>query len=390
MVQLPVYLDYNATTPCDNEVLQTMLPYFTKDFGNAASRTHAFGWKAGEAVEYAREQVASLIGAEKTEIVFTSGATESDNLALKGVFESYSSKGNHIITSCIEHKAVMDACKHLEKMGAEITYLPVDKGGFIDVMQLEEAIKPGTILIAIMYANNEIGVVQPVKQIAEIAKKHNIIFFSDATQAVGKVEVHVQRDGIDLLALSAHKLYGPKGTGALYVRRKNPRVKLIAQIDGGGHERGMRSGTLNVPGIVGLGKACEICQQQLITEGERLSKLRNKLEKGLLQIEGTSVNGSIKQRLPNTTNMAFKDVEGNALMIGLQKDIAVSSGSACTSASLEPSYVLKALQLDDDLAKSSLRFSLGRFTTEEEIDFVIKRVTETIVHLREMSSLGAE
>src|SRR5678815_762603 len=249
---------------------------------------------------------------------------------------------------------------------------------------------PGTILIAVMYANNEIGVLQPVKQIAEIAKKHNIIFFSDATQAVGKVEVDVQKDGIDLLALSAHKLYGPKGAGALFVRRKNPRVKLIAQIDGGGHERGMRSGTLNVPGIVGLGKACEICQQQLINEGERLKTLRNKLEKGLLQIEGTSVNGNIKQRLPNTTNMAFKDVEGNALMIGLQKDIAVSSGSACTSASLEPSYVLKALQLDDDLAKGSLRFSLGRFTTEEEIDFVVKRVTETIAHLREMSSLGAK
>ena len=390
MVQLPVYLDYNATTPCDDRVLQAMLPYFTKDFGNAASRTHAFGWKAGEAVEYAREHVAGLIGAEKTEIIFTSGATESDNLALKGVFESYSSKGNHIITSCIEHKAVMDACKHLEKMGAEITYLPVDKGGLIDVMQLEEAIKPGTILIAVMYANNEIGVLQPVKQIAEIAKKNSIIFFSDATQAVGKVEVDVQKDGIDLLALSAHKLYGPKGAGALYVRRKNPRVKLIAQIDGGGHERAMRSGTLNVPGIVGLGKACEICQQQLINEGERLKTLRNKLEKGLLQIEGTSVNGNIKQRLPNTTNMAFKDVEGNALMIGLQKDIAVSSGSACTSASLEPSYVLKALQLDDDLAKGSLRFSLGRFTTEEEIDFVVKRVTETIAHLREMSSLGAK
>lgn len=389
MVQLPVYLDYNATSPCDERVLQAMLPYFTKDFGNAASRTHAFGWKAGEAVEYAREQVASLIGAEKAEIIFTSGATESDNLALKGVFEAYASKGNHIITTSIEHKAVLDACTHLERIGAEITYLPVNKEGIVDLNELEETIKPTTILISVMYANNEIGVLQPVKQIAGLAKKHNIIFFSDATQAVGKIEVDVQKDGIDLLALSAHKLYGPKGAGALYVRRKNPRVKLVAQIDGGGHERTMRSGTLNVPGIVGLGQACEICKRQLVDEGERLNKLRNKLEKGLLQINGTSVNGSIEWRLPNTTNMAFKNVEGNALMIGLQKDIAVSSGSACTSASLEPSYVLKALRLEDELAKSSLRFSLGRFTTEEEIDFVMQRVSETIDKLRKLSPFDA-
>lgn len=389
MVQLPVYLDYNATSPCDERVLQAMLPYFTKDFGNAASRTHAFGWKAGEAVEYAREQVASLIGAEKTEIIFTSGATESDNLALKGVFEAYASKGNHIITTSIEHKAVLDACTHLERIGAEITYLPVNKEGIVDLNELEETIKPTTILISVMYANNEIGVLQPVKQIAGLAKKHNIIFFSDATQAVGKIEVDVQKDGIDLLALSAHKLYGPKGAGALYVRRKNPRVKLVAQIDGGGHERAMRSGTLNVPGIVGLGQACEICKRQLVDEGERLNKLRNKLENGLLQINGSSVNGSIEWRLPNTTNMAFKNVEGNALMIGLQKDIAVSSGSACTSASLEPSYVLKALRLEDELAKSSLRFSLGRFTTEEEIDFVMQRVSETIDKLRKLSPFDA-
>ena len=389
MVQLPVYLDYNATSPCDERVLQAMLPYFTKDFGNAASRTHAFGWKAGEAVEYAREQVASLIGAEKAEIIFTSGATESDNLALKGVFEAYASRGNHIITTSIEHKAVLDACTHLERIGAEITYLPVNKEGIVDLNELEETIKPTTILISVMYANNEIGVLQPVKQIAGLAKKHNIIFFSDATQAVGKIEVDVQKDGIDLLALSAHKLYGPKGAGALYVRRKNPRVKLVAQIDGGGHERAMRSGTLNVPGIVGLGQACEICKRQLVDEGERLNKLRNKLENGLLQINGSSVNGSIEWRLPNTTNMAFKNVEGNALMIGLQKDIAVSSGSACTSASLEPSYVLKALQLEDELAKSSLRFSLGRFTTEEEIDFVMQRVSETIDKLRKLSPFDA-
>lgn len=388
MVQLPIYIDYNATTPCDDEVLQAMLPYFKKDFGNAASRTHAFGWKAGEAVEYAREQVAGLIGADRSEIIFTSGATESSNLALKGMYESYASKGNHIITTNIEHKAVLDTCKHLEKIGAEISYLPVNKEGLVDLRQLEETIKPTTILISVMYANNEIGVIQPIEEIAAIAKKHNIIFFSDATQAVGKTEVNVIKDGIDLLALSAHKLYGPKGCGALYVRRKNPRVKLVGQIDGGGHERGMRSGTLNVPGIVGLGKACELAQQNLPKEGQRLRILREKLENGLLEIEGTSVNGSISQRLPNTSNMAFRGVEGNALMIGLQKNIAVSSGSACTSASLEPSYVLKALSLADDLAKSSLRFSVGRYTTEEEIDFVVKQVSETVTSLREMSPSG--
>jgi cysteine desulfurase len=385
MVQLPVYLDYNATTPCDEEVLRVMLPYFTKDFGNAASRSHSFGWKANEAVEYAREQVAELIGADKSEIIFTSGATESDNLALKGMYEAYSSKGNHIITTTIEHKAVLDTCAHLEKMGAEITYLPVDKNGLIDLKELEAAIKPQTILISVMYANNEIGVLQPVKEIAAIAKKHNLIFFSDATQAIGKVNVNVQKDGIDLMALSAHKIYGPKGCGGLYVRRKGPRVKLAAQIDGGGHEKAMRSGTLNVPGIVGLGKACELCNIRLADEPAQLQHLRNKLEEGLLSIEGTYVNGSTENRLPNTSNIAFKNVEGNALMIGLQKDIAVSSGSACTSASLEPSYVLKALQLEDSLAKSSLRFSVGRYTTEEEIDYVIKRVKETVNRLRELN-----
>jgi cysteine desulfurase len=385
MVQLPVYLDYNATTPCDEEVLRAMLPYFTKDFGNAASRSHSFGWKANEAVEYAREQVAKLIGADKSEIIFTSGATESDNLALKGMYEAYSSKGNHIITTAIEHKAVLDTCAHLEKMGAEITYLPVDKNGFIDLKELEAAIKPQTILISVMYANNEIGVLQPVKEIAAIAKKHNLIFFSDATQAIGKVNVNVQEDGIDLLALSAHKIYGPKGCGALYVRRKNPRVRLAPQIDGGGHEKAMRSGTLNVPGIVGLGKACELCRQKLSDEPLQLEHLRNKLEKALLSIKGTYVNGSRQYRLPNTTNIAFENVEGNALMIGLQKDIAVSSGSACTSASLEPSYVLKALHLEDSLAKSSLRFSVGRYTTEEEIDYVVKKVKETVKRLRELN-----
>ena len=389
MVQLPVYLDYNATTPCDEEVLVAMLPYFTKDFGNAASRTHAFGWKAGEAVEYAREQVAHLIGADKSEIVFTSGATESDNLALKGVYEAYASKGNHIITTVIEHKAVLDTCKHLEKLGAEITYLPVSREGLIDLKQLEEAIRTTTILISVMYANNEIGVVQEIKAIGKIAKKHNIIFFSDATQAIGKINVDIHDDDIDLLALSSHKIYGPKGAGALYVRRKNPRVKIAAQIDGGGHERAMRSGTLNVPGIVGLGMACEIANQRLTKESEYVGRLRDKLENGLLAIEESYVNGSTTRRLPNTTNMAFKNVEGNALMIGLQKNIAVSSGSACTSASLEPSYVLKALQLDDELAKSSLRFSLGRYTKEEEIDFVIMQVFETVSNLRKMNVFKA-
>ncbi len=384
MVQLPVYLDYNATTPCDEEVLEAMLPYFTKDFGNAASRSHAFGWKAGEAVEYAREQVANLIGAEKTEIIFTSGATESDNLALKGIYELYSLKGNHIITTGIEHKAVLDTCKHLEKQGAEITYLPVDKEGLVDLKELEAAIKPTTILISVMYVNNEIGVIQPVYEIGALAKKHNLFFFSDATQAVGKIDVNVQRDGIDLLALSAHKLYGPKGVGTLYVRRKNPRVKLTAQIDGGGHERAMRSGTLNVPGIVGLGKACEICKRNLMEEGARLARLRNKLENELLKIEGSYVNGSIAHRVPNTTNIGFRNVEGNALIIGLQKDIALSSGSACTSASMEPSYVLKALNLNDELAKNSLRFSLGRYTTEQEIEYAINKVTETVIKLREL------
>lgn len=385
MFQLPVYLDYNATTPCDDEVLQAMLPYFKKDFGNAASRSHAFGWKAGEAVEFAREQVASIIGADRSEIIFTSGATESNNLALKGMYEAYALKGNHIITTTIEHKAALDACKHLEKLGAEVTYLPVNKEGLPDLNDLESSIRPTTILICVMYANNEVGVIEPIEQIAAIAKKHNVIFFTDATQAVGKIPVNVIKDGIDLLSLSAHKLYGPKGCGALYVRRKNPRVRLSGQIDGGGHERGLRSGTLNVPGIVGLGKACELGQQNLSTEAERLKELRNKLEKGLLAIEGTHVNGSTEHRLPNTTNIAFEDVEGNALMIGLQKNIAVSSGSACTSASLEPSYVLKALSVADELAKSSLRFSVGRYTTGEEIEYVIKKVAETVTSLRELS-----
>lgn len=390
MVQLPIYLDYNATTPCDERVVEAMLPYFTKNFGNAASRSHSFGWKAEEAVEYAREHVAKLISADKTEIIFTSGATESNNLALKGVYELYASKGNHIITTNTEHKAVLDACKHLEKLGAEVTYLNVNNDGLINLQELEEAIKPTTILISIMYANNEIGVLQPVKKIGNLAKKHNVLFFSDGSQAAGKIPIDVQADDIDLLSLSSHKIYGPKGVGALYVRRKNPRVRLSAQIDGGGHERGMRSGTLNVPGIVGLGKAAELCLQEMNKEAIHVRPLRNKLEQALLHIDGVQVNGNTEHRLYNTTNLAFAYVDGNALMISLQKTIALSSGSACTSASLEPSYVLKALRLQDELARSSLRFSLGRYTTGEEIDFVIEKVSEAIQQLRAMNPFWQE
>jgi cysteine desulfurase len=386
-LKLPIYLDNNATTPMDPRVLEAMLPYFVEKFGNAASRNHSFGWVAEEAVDYAREQVAKLINADPKEIIFTSGATEGDNLALKGVFEMYASKGNHIITCTTEHKAVLDTCKHLEKQGAQITYLPVQADGLLDLNELEKAITPQTILIAIMYGNNEIGVIQPVKEISAIARKHGVLFFTDGTQAVGKVSVDVLADGIDLMAFSAHKMYGPKGVGALYVRRKNPRVKVTAQMDGGGHERGMRSGTLNVPGIVGFGKACEICHQEMAAEAKRLSTLRDKLEKALLQMEESYLNGNKENRLPHTANISFKYVEGEGLMMGFNKNIALSSGSACTSASLEPSYVLKALGLGDDLAHSSLRFGLGRFTTEAQVDFTIKAITETVNKLREMSPL---
>ncbi len=384
-MQLPIYLDHNATTPCDPRVVEAMLPFFTTQFGNAASRHHSFGWQAEAAVDKAREQVAQLIGAEPNEVVFTSGATEATNLAIKGVFETYAVKGNHIITCSIEHKAVLDSCKHLEKLGADVTYLNVDRTGRIDLRQLEEAIKPATILIAIMYANNEIGTILPVWEISKIARKHNVLFFSDATQAVGKIPVDVNRDGIDLLALTAHKLYGPKGVGALYVRRKGPRVKLAAQMDGGGHERGVRSGTLNVPGIVGLGIALEICRNEMEGEAARTSRLRDKLEKSLLQLEETFVNGDVLHRLPHTTNLSFSYVESEGLLMALNKEIALSSGSACTSGSLEPSYVLKALGLTDELAHSSLRFGVGRFTTEEEIDYVIQRVSNAVKELRELS-----
>ena len=387
MLKLPIYLDHNATTPMDPRVLEAMIPYFVENFGNAASRNHSFGWQAEEAVDYAREQIAQLVGADPKEIIFTSGATEGDNLAIKGVYEMYASKGNHIITCTTEHKAVLDTCKHLEKLGAEVTYLEVQPDGLIDLKQLEAAMRPTTILVAIMYANNEIGVIQPVKEISAIAKKHGALFFTDAVQAVGKIPVDVNKDGIDLMAFTAHKMYGPKGVGALYVRRKNPRVKVTAQLDGGGHERGMRSGTLNVPGIVGFGKAAELARVEMAADTERISKLRDKLENALKQIEESYVNGNPAHRLPHVSNISFKYVEGEGLMMGFNKDIALSSGSACTSASLEPSYVLKALGLGDDLAHSSLRFGLGRYTTEEQIDFTIKAVTDTVLKLREMSPL---
>jgi cysteine desulfurase len=387
MLKLPVYLDNNATTPCDPRVVEAMVPYFYENFGNAASRNHPFGWAAEEAVDYAREQVAKLVGADPKEIIFTSGATEADNLAIKGVFEMYASKGNHIITATTEHKAVLDTCKHIEKLGGEVTYLQVKADGLINLNELEAAIKPTTILVSIMYGNNEIGVVQPIREISAIAKKHGVLFFSDAVQAVGKIPVDVQKDGIDLMAFTAHKMYGPKGIGALYVRRKNPRVKVTAQLDGGGHERGMRSGTLNVPGIVGFGKAAELARLEMEQDAKRLSGLRDKLESELLKIEESYVNGNREYRLPHVTNISFKHVEGEGLLMGFNKNIALSSGSACTSASLEPSYVLKALGLGDDLAHSSLRFGLGRFTTEDQIDYTIEQVTNTVLKLREMSPL---
>jgi cysteine desulfurase len=386
MLKLPVYLDNNATTRVDPRVFEAMTPYFLEDFGNAASRNHPFGWKAEEAVDYAREQIAALIGANEKEIIFTSGATESNNLALKGVFEMYAQKGKHIITAVTEHKAILDTCKHLEKLGAEITYLSPAEDGLITVAQVEQAIRPDTILVSIMYANNEIAVVQPIAEIGALCKAKGVLFHTDATQAVGKIPVNVIADNIDLLSLTAHKMYGPKGIGALYVRRKNPRVKVTAQIDGGGHERGMRSGTLNVPGIVGFGKACELARLEMEEDAKRTSKLRDKLESALLKLEESYVNGNTQHRLPHCTNISFKYVEGEGLMMAI-KDIAVSSGSACTSASLEPSYVLKSLGLDDELAHSSLRFGLSRFTTEEEIDYTIDCVTKAVNHLRDLSPL---
>lgn len=368
--QVPVYLDNNATTPMDPRVLEAMMPYFTKQFGNAASRSHAYGWAAEEAVELAREQVARLIGAIPQEIVFTSGATEGVNLAIKGVAEMYTSKGNHIITCQTEHKAVIDTCKHLEKKGLEITWLPVDATGMINLQELEAAIRPTTILIAIMYANNETGVILPVREIGDIAKKHGVLFFTDATQAAGKIPVNVEADHIDILTLSAHKIYGPKGAGAVYVRRRDPRVRLTAQMDGGGHERGMRSGTLNVPGIVGLGKAADLCRLEMEAEAARLTTLRNRLEEGILSIPGVVLNGHPSNRLPHTLNISFPDRDSNSLLLQFNKKLALSAGSACTSATLEPSYVLKAMGFSDERSYSALRFGLGRFTTEAEIEWV--------------------
>ena len=387
MLKLPVYLDNNATTPMDPRILEEMLPYFREHFGNAASRNHYFGWAAEEAVNYAREQVAQLVGAEPKEIIFTSGATESDNLALKGIFEMYAAKGNHIITVKTEHKAVLDSCRHIEKLGGEITYLDVNEDGLIDLKELENAMRPATILVSVMYTNNETGVIQPIKEISAIAKKHGALFFTDATQAAGKIPVDVNRDGIDLMSFSAHKMYGPKGIGALYVRRKNPRVKVTAQIDGGGHERGMRSGTLNVPGIVGFGKACELCRIEMKKESERIKILRDKLEKELLKLDEAFLNGNKDHRLYNISNIGFKRAGGESLMTALNKNIAISSGSACTSASPEPSHVLKAMGLNDDLAHASLRFSLGRFTTEEEIDYTIDQVRDTVKLREQLANL---
>ena len=386
MLKLPIYLDNNSTTPLDPRVLEAMMPYLTDVFGNAASRNHPFGWAAEEGVDYAREQIGKLINCDAKEIIFTSGATESDNLGIKGVFEMYSQKGNHVITATTEHKAILDTCKHLEKLGGRITYLPVDEKGLINLAELEAAMTPQTILVSIMYGNNETGTINNIREIARIAHSHGALFMTDGTQAVGKIPVDVIADGIDIMAFTAHKMYGPKGVGALYVRRKNPRVKVTSQMDGGGHERGMRSGTLNVPGIVGLGKACELARLEMATDTARLSVMRDRLERELTTMEETYVNGSIEHRLPHVTNISFKYVEGEGLMMGV-KDLAVSSGSACTSASLEPSYVLKALGLSDDLAHSSLRFGLSRFTTDEQIDYAIGHVKEAVTKLREMSPL---
>lgn len=386
-MKLPIYMDNHATTPVDPRVLDAMLPYFREDFGNAASRNHSFGWKAEEAVEKARKQVAALIGAQPKEIIFTSGATESDNLAIKGVAEMYAEKGNHIITCLTEHKAVLDSCKKLEKQGCRITWLPVERSGRIDPDRLREAITSQTILITLMYANNEIGVLHPIREIGRVAHERGVLFHCDAVQAAGKVPVNVIEDNIDLLSISAHKMYGPKGVGALYVRRRNPRVQLTAQIDGGGHERGMRSGTLNVAGIAGLGEACAICRSEMAVEPARLRALRDRLKTRLeASLDHVYVNGTMEQRLPNNLSMSFAYVEGESLLMGLH-DVAVSSGSACTSATLEPSYVLKALGAGDDLAHSAIRFGLGRFNTEEEVDYVSERVAEVVGKLRELSPL---
>jgi len=380
-VKIPVYLDYNATTQVDPRVLEAMLPYFSENFGNAASRTHSFGWIAEQAVDDARKKVAELIGAEPNEIVFTSGATEAINLAMKGVFEAYRSKGNHIVTVATEHKSVLDTCEHLKKLGAEITLLKVNREGLIDLDELKNSITEKTILVSVMMANNETGVIQPISEISKIVHNKGSIMMSDATQAVGKIPVDVNADGIDLLSISAHKLYGPKGIGALFVRRKNPRVKLIAQIDGGGHENGLRSGTLNVPAIVGFGKACEIAKDEMLNDSGQISILRTILEQSLCDLGNVFINGSIRNRLPNTTNLSFADILANSLIKELG-NVAVATGSACTSAVPQPSHVLKAMGVSDELSYSAIRFSLGKFTTEEEIKFCIEEVKNAINKLR--------
>jgi cysteine desulfurase len=382
-----IYLDNNSTTPCDPRVVDTMIPYFYEKHGNAASRSHHFGWEAEEAVDYAREAIASLIDSDDKEIIFTSGATESNNLAIKGIFEMYAKKGNHIITLETEHKCILDSCGHVEKMGGVVTYLKVKENGLVDLDALRAAMTDKTILVSIMWANNETGVIQPMKEIADLCAEKGVLLHSDATQAVGKIKVHPREVGVHLMSFTAHKMYGPKGVGALYVSRKNPRVKVTAQIDGGGHERGMRSGTLNVPGIVGFGRAAEIAKAEMDQDAARLIKLRNKLETALSKMEETQVNGSVESRLPHVSNISFKHVEGEGLMMTFNQRVAVSSGSACTSASLEPSYVLVAMGLGDDLAHSSIRFSLGRFTTEEEVDTAIKMVEEGVNHMRELSPI---
>jgi cysteine desulfurase len=387
MLNFPIYLDNHATTPMDPRVFEAMKPYFMEKFGNAASRNHSFGWVAEEAVEKARKQLADLIGASAKEIVITSGATESDNLALKGVAEMYSQKGDHLITAATEHKAILDTCKRLEKHGCRVTYLPVRKDGLIDLDQLRDAITPKTILVSIMWGNNEIGTVQPIREIGALCHENGILFHTDGTQAVGKIPVDVLADNVDLMSFSGHKMYGPKGIGALYVRRKSPRVQLTAQMDGGGHERGMRSGTLNVPGIVGFGAAAEICRQELPEEMARATHLRDRLKDAILaELDEVYINGSVEHRLPHNLNISFAYVEGESLLMGIN-DIAVSSGSACTSATLEPSYVLKALGAGDDLAHSSIRFGIGRFNTEEEIDYTARKVIDVVKKLRELSPL---
>jgi len=387
-MKLPIYMDNHATTQVDQRVIETMLPFFTEKFGNASSRNHVFGWESDAAVDHAREQVASLIhAASPREIVFTSGATESDNIAIKGIAEAYARQGNHIVTCTIEHKAVLDSCKSLERKGYRVTYLPVRANGLVDLNRLQDALTDKTILISIMAANNEIGTIEPVHEIGKIAKEKGILFHTDATQALGKIPVSVEDMGIDLLSLTAHKIYGPKGVGALYVRSSKPRVKLDPLIEGGGQERGLRSGTLNVPGIVGLGKACEIAQQDLMADGERLTGLSERLKAGIIgQLDDVTVNGDPLQRLPGNLHLSFAYIEGESLLMGL-KDIAVSTGSACTSASLEPSHVLRAIGLEEHLAHSSIRFGLGRFNTEEEVDYTARRVVEEVRRLRQLSPI---